>query len=218
MASLGLKLVRRILPRHLSPALATTSVPLWSVQSTAVMVKTKMYNAVPMRALSTGADWKAKDFEQMLTKNGRDETAVKRCYLKLAREYHPDANPEDPDAAAKFVHLGKTYEKLQKAIGSDMDEQDLDYDDEDEDSYGEEEARVTYSGAGGPVLTREMKRELRKIRDEMASGGARDGGWFALAAQYGDDDGVQDLPGGPNFSGPQLQLDDGKKKRRRRKR
>ena len=54
----------------------------------------------------------------------------------------------------------------------------------------------------------------KKIRDEMASGGARDGGWFALAAQYGDDDGIQDLPGGPNFAKPQLQVESGKKKRR----
>lgn len=179
--------------------------------------------AQPARKATGKAYSNGEDFRRLLSENGTDRRAVKRCYLKLAREFHPDANPADPEAAAKFVNLGKVYEKLQKGRGRWNSSGDMDYDDEgdeneNDDEYGEEQARVTYSGAGGPVLTREMKRELRKIRDEMASGGARDGGWFALAAQYGDDDDARDLPGGPSYgSKPPLALESGKKRRRKKR-
>ena len=201
-----------------APAVATGHASVWS--SGVVTANDARGVAAALlfrRALSTAAgDFGGMDFEKMLLKNGRDDVAMKRCYLGLARDFHPDANPDDPEAAAKFIHLGKVYEKLQKKVDQDL-EGDDDDDDDDEEDYGEEQARATYSGAGGPILTREMKRELKKIREEMASGGARDGGWFALAAQYGDDDGVQDLPGGPSFSKPALQLENGKKKRRRKR-
>ena len=45
--------------------------------------------------------------------------------------------------------------------------------------------------AGGPVLTRQMRRELKAVSDDHAAGGARDGGWFSFAQMYGNDDGVQ---------------------------
>ena len=202
-----------------APAVATGHASVWS--SGVVTANDARGVAAALlfrRALSTAAgDFGGMDFEKMLLKNGRDDVAMKRCYLGLARDFHPDANPDDPEAAAKFIHLGKVYEKLQKKVDQDLEGDDDDDDDDDEEDYGEEQARATYSGAGGPILTREMKRELKKIREEMASGGARDGGWFALAAQYGDDDGVQDLPGGPSFSKPALQLENGKKKRRRKR-
>ena len=40
---------------------------------------------------------------------GRDASAddLKRAYRKLAREYHPDANPDDRDAEAKFKEVSE---------------------------------------------------------------------------------------------------------------
>jgi len=161
-------------------------------------------------------------FEALLTTNGKDAAEIKRCYLKLARVNHPDANKDDPTAAERFVLLGRTYENLQKKLseGKSLDDRNQldEEDDDEEEDYGEEEARSTFSAAGGPVLTREMRRELKKVSEQMASGGVRDGGWFGFAQQYGGDDGVRDLPGGPDLkAGPQLQLADGKKPRRKRK-
>jgi hypothetical protein len=76
----------------------------------------------------------------------------------------------------------------------------------------------TYSGAGGPTLTREMRRELKRVTEEMASGGVRDGGMFMMAQMYGGDDGIKDLGGGINLKGaPVAQLGDGLKPRRKRK-
>lgn len=80
------------------------------------------------------------------------------------------------------------------------------------------QAVSTFSAAGGPIITRQMRRELKKVSEEMSSGGARDGGWFSFAKLYGDDDGVMDIPGGPDLSKPQVALPSGKKPRRQKKR
>ena len=59
-----------------------------------------------------------------------DAASIKRAYLKLARETHPDKNPGDADANDRFQALGrayailrdeekrKLYDKIGAAIGS----------------------------------------------------------------------------------------------------
>ena len=44
----------------------------------------------------------------------RDATQddIKRAYRRLAREHHPDANPDDPHAEARFKELASAYEVL----------------------------------------------------------------------------------------------------------
>ncbi len=37
---------------------------------------------------------------------------IKKAYRKLARQYHPDANPNDPEAEAKFKEINEAYEVL----------------------------------------------------------------------------------------------------------
>jgi molecular chaperone DnaJ len=68
---------------------------------------------------------------------GRTATAdeIKKAYRKRARELHPDANPDNPDAAEQFKELSKAY-----AVLSD-DQQRARY-----DQFGE--AGVGGAGAG----------------------------------------------------------------------
>lgn len=41
-----------------------------------------------------------------------DEEQIKQAYRRLARKYHPDLNPDDPAAEAKFKDAAEAYETL----------------------------------------------------------------------------------------------------------
>ena len=41
-----------------------------------------------------------------------DDAEIKKSFRKLARQFHPDVNPDDPDAEARFKELAEAYEVL----------------------------------------------------------------------------------------------------------
>lgn len=61
-------------------------------------------------------DWFDKDFYKVLdvSKNVTD-AELKKVYRKLARKYHPDSNPGDPKAEAKFKEISEAYSVLSDA-------------------------------------------------------------------------------------------------------
>ncbi|MGF0118304.1 DnaJ C-terminal domain-containing protein [Promicromonospora sp. Marseille-Q5078] len=64
----------------------------------------------------TGQDWMEKDFYSALgVPKDADDAAVKKAYRKLARRYHPDQNPGDEAAEAKFKEIGEAYAVLSDA-------------------------------------------------------------------------------------------------------
>ncbi|MGH2750418.1 MAG: molecular chaperone DnaJ [Actinomycetota bacterium] len=55
----------------------------------------------------------ATDFYDLLgVPRDASQDDIKRAYRKLARQYHPDANPGDPEAADRFKEIGRAYEVL----------------------------------------------------------------------------------------------------------
>lgn len=55
----------------------------------------------------------AKDYYRILgVAEGASAEEIKKAYRKLAKKYHPDANPNDPQAAERFKEVGEAYSVL----------------------------------------------------------------------------------------------------------
>ena len=65
-------------------------------------------------------------YEVLGVSRGASREEVRRAYGQLAFRYHPDHNPDDPDAESKFKELAEAYEVL-----SDQEKRSL------YDRYGE---------------------------------------------------------------------------------
>ncbi len=58
-------------------------------------------------------DWLSKDFYKILgVSKDVSEAELKKVYRKLAREYHPDANPGDAKAEERFKDISEAYSVL----------------------------------------------------------------------------------------------------------
>jgi molecular chaperone DnaJ len=56
------------------------------------------------------------DYYQLLgVSRDADSDALKKAYRKLAVKYHPDKNPDNPEAEAKFKEVSEAYEVLKDA-------------------------------------------------------------------------------------------------------
>ena len=55
----------------------------------------------------------AKDYYEILgVSRDASEKDIKKAYRKLARKYHPDANPDDPEAETRFKQINEAYQVL----------------------------------------------------------------------------------------------------------
>ena len=58
-------------------------------------------------------DWLEKDFYKVLgVSKDVDDAALKKAYRKLARQFHPDSNPGDAKAEARFKEISEAYSVL----------------------------------------------------------------------------------------------------------
>lgn len=59
-------------------------------------------------------DWFEKDFYQTLgVPKDASDSDIKKTYRKLARQYHPDSNPGDAKAEAKFKEISEAFSVCQ---------------------------------------------------------------------------------------------------------
>jgi molecular chaperone DnaJ len=107
-------------------------------------------------------DWFEKDFYAVLgVSKDVSQADLKKAYRKLARKYHPDSNPGDPKAEARFKEISEA-----NAVLSDP-EQRREYD--QMRAMGPGRARFTSGAPGG-------QGGFEDIFGGMFSGGGRGGG------------------------------------------
>src|SRR3954467_11495905 len=59
------------------------------------------------------AEGTKRDYYEVLgVERGASETEIKKAFRRLARQLHPDANPDDPEAEERFKELAEAYEVL----------------------------------------------------------------------------------------------------------
>lgn len=90
----------------------------------------------------------------------KDATAdeIKKAYRKKALAFHPDRNPDNPDAEAKFKEISEAYEAL-----SDDNKRRI------YDQYGAE--GLSNAGPGGGAGFSSMEEALRTFMGAFGSGG-----------------------------------------------
>ncbi|MCR6688829.1 DnaJ C-terminal domain-containing protein [Cellulomonas sp.] len=138
----------------------------------------------------TGQDWLEKDFYAVLgVSKDADAATIKKAYRKLAREKHPDHNPDNPQAEAAFKDIGEAYSVLSDA------EQRQQYDQLRAMAGG---ARFTAGGRGGGGF--------EDILGGMFGGGGGGGGGrvrYAPGGAAGFEDILGGMFGGGFQRGPQ---------------
>src|ERR1700709_1210678 len=83
-----------------------------------------------------------------------DEAAIRAAYRKLAKKHHPDANPDKPDAAARFGEISSAYDLLSdKEKRAKFDRGEIDAEGHEvhqqRQYYRDTPGTETYQSAGG---------------------------------------------------------------------
>ncbi|WP_345984411.1 molecular chaperone DnaJ [Sulfurimonas sp. HSL-1656] len=99
-------------------------------------------------------------YEILEISQSAEKTEIKKAYRKMAKKYHPDANPDDPEAEHKFKLCNEAYQVL-----SDDEKRGI------YDRYGKQ--GLEGMGAGGGRGGFGGFEDLGEIFEEMFGGGRR---------------------------------------------
>ena len=100
-----------------------------------------------------------RDFYDILgVSKGASDDELKKAYRKLAIKYHPDKNPDNPEAEEKFKEAAEAYEVLSNA------DKRAQY-----DRFGHDGMRGGFGGAGGGM---NMEDIFSQFGDIFGGGGS----------------------------------------------
>jgi molecular chaperone DnaJ len=121
-------------------------------------------------------------YEVLGVERGATEQDIKSAYRKLAVQFHPDKNPDNPEAEEKFKEAAEAYTVLSDA------QQRASYDRFGHAGVGSGAAGAGWGGAGGAGFTNieDLFSDLFGFGD-VFGGGARGGRGGRTAAQRGAD-------------------------------
>ena len=110
---------------------------------------------------------------------GASQEDIRKAHRKLVRQYHPDANPEDPQAEERFKEVQRAYEVLSNP------EKRQEYDKRSHTSTRERSSGRPRPGAGrraggGTTHTVDLSELLAKLANlssDGAGGGRKEGSW-----------------------------------------
>eukprot|EP00285_Hemiselmis_virescens_P006393 CAMPEP_0173400374 /NCGR_PEP_ID=MMETSP1356-20130122/47777_1 /TAXON_ID=77927 ORGANISM="Hemiselmis virescens, Strain PCC157" /NCGR_SAMPLE_ID=MMETSP1356 /ASSEMBLY_ACC=CAM_ASM_000847 /LENGTH=76 /DNA_ID=CAMNT_0014360291 /DNA_START=44 /DNA_END=270 /DNA_ORIENTATION=+ len=66
---------------------------------------------------------KAQAFKELGVEPDADEDEIRSAFRKLSLKWHPDKNPDNPEATAKFQTINNAY---RKATSDDDDQMEMD--------------------------------------------------------------------------------------------
>ncbi len=120
----------------------------------------------------------AKDFYKILgVERKADEKEIKKAYRKRARQLHPDINPNDKSAEAKFKEVNEAYQVLSdKEKRALYDQFGSDFDKVQNGSGGAGYSGAGPGGAGGAVNFEDFFNQARRGSARGGSAGGSAGG------------------------------------------
>jgi curved DNA-binding protein len=134
-------------------------------------------------------------FKVLGVERGADAETIKRSFRKLARQYHPDVNPGDKNAEARFKEISEAYEVL-----SDPDKRRR------YEQFGQYWSQMGGAGAGGSGFDVDFGRYGNFddfINDLLGRFGGPGGGGFGGGFSGGFPGGFgSGFPGGGGRSAP----------------
>ncbi len=127
-------------------------------------------------------DWLEKDFYKVLgVAEGVSDKDLTKAYRKLARKYHPDANPNDRTAEERFKEISEAYDVL-----SDPEQRE-EYDQIRKYGATGGFGGTPYGGGGGAGGFGFDSGNLSDMLGDLFGGGGRRGGRPGTGPRRGDD-------------------------------